>query len=207
MEGQRLKRSFCAWRASLSLRSGNLLPKDGIAWRMALIERERANKLMQELVKEVNWKQEKIFIFGREVLQPRLSAWFGGEGRPYRYSGLELAPREWSPKLFEIKTLIEKTSGREFNSALLNYYRDGQDSMGWHRDNEQELGPNPVIASLSLGQKRRFILRHYKEKTLKVPMELGEGELLIMEGESQRKWEHGVPKTARKLGPSFKHHL
>ena len=84
---------------------------------MSLIESERANKLMQELVEEIEWKQEKIFIFGREVLQPRLSAWFGGEGKAYSYSGLKLPPREWTPKLFEIKALIEKASGREFNSA------------------------------------------------------------------------------------------
>ena len=91
--------------------------------------------------------------------------------------------------------------GESLILRLLNYYRDGQDSMGWHRDNERQLGPSPVIASLSLGEKRRFVLRHYQDKTLKVPMELGEGELLIMEGESQSKWEHAVPKTARKLGP------
>ena len=179
----------------------NLLPKDGIAWKIKLLEKERSKELMKSLVDDVKWKQEKIFIFGREVLQPRLSAWFGGEGKSYSYSGLNLEPKDWSPILFELKTLIEKVSERSFNSALLNYYRDGKDSMGWHRDNEKELGQNPGVASLSLGQKRRFIMRHYENKRLKVPMELGEGDLLVMEGESQHKWEHGVPKTAKELGP------
>lgn len=185
----------------MSPKRDNLLPKEGIAWKIKLLEKERARALMESFVDEVEWKQEKIFIFGREVLQPRLSAWFGGEGKSYSYSGLHLSPKDWSPTLFALKDLIEKISGKSFNSALLNYYRDGKDSMGWHRDNEKELGRNPAVASLSLGHKRRFIMRHYENKELKVPLELGEGDLLIMEGESQHKWEHSVPKSAKDLGP------
>lgn len=179
----------------------NLLPIDGAAWKTKLLDTKTAEELMNDLRQEVEWSQDTIFLFGKEVLQPRLSAWFGGGDKDYTYSGLTLSPKEWSPKMFRLKELVEKKSGRAFNSALLNYYRDGQDSMGWHRDNESALGKEPVVASLSLGQKRRFHLRHYKQKELKVSLELGEGELLIMEGQCQHKWEHSLPKTKRPIGP------
>jgi len=178
----------------------NLLPKDGEAFLhkdlFAPSERERFFSCLE---KEIEWRQEPIRIFGKMVMQPRLTAWLGDH--EYRYSGIVMKPQKWNSALSEIKTKIEPLAGVEFNCALLNFYRDGQDSMGWHRDNEAELGKNPVIGSVSFGAPRRFLFRHYQEKHLKTEVELGDGSFLLMRGESQHHWEHSLPKTALAKGP------
>lgn len=149
----------------------------------------------------IEWKHEPIWMFGKKVMQPRLTAWYGDAGKAYRYSGILMTPFPWTSSLLEIKAKVEELTGEKFNSALLNLYRNGADSMGWHRDNEPELGINPVIASVSLGAARRFLLREYQDKKSKTEILLEDGSLLIMKGESQTHWEHSIPKTTKCMAP------
>jgi len=177
--------------------SNNLLPQDGCVELLT-------NKVLinfEKLKACIDWKHEKIRIFGRWVLQPRLTAWYGDEGTDYVYSGLNNTPKVWNKELLFLKAQVEELSGAEFNSVLLNYYRDGEDSMGWHQDNEKSLGVKPIIASLSLGASREFQLRHKFDKSIpRVKCALGEGSLLIMSGDTQKFWQHQIPKTKKAVG-------
>jgi alkylated DNA repair dioxygenase AlkB len=180
----------------------NLLPIQGEVYLMpAFFSAEESAGLMQRLADEVAWTQEPIRIFGKEVMQPRLTAWYGDADKSYTYSGITMQPQPWSEVLMIIKERIEAAAQHRFSSALLNLYRNGQDSMGWHRDNEKQLGINPVIASVSFGVTRTFKLRHYEQKDLQRSINLTNGSLLLMRGETQHYWEHAVPKTARVNGP------
>ena len=162
------------------------------------LTRSQSDAYLAELLDLVDWRQHTIRIRGREVASPRLSAWHGDPDAHYAYSGLSLEPRPWLPIILELKARIEAVCNAPFNSVLLNLYRDGSDSMGWHSDDERELGERPVIASLSLGATRRFRLRHRRRKELEpVAIDLESGSLLIMEGDTQRFWKHQVPKTRR----------
>jgi len=144
------------------------------------------------------WRQQELTLFGRKVLTPRLSSWHGDV--PYTYSGLTMIPEPWPPELLVIKKRIEAFSDTEFNSVLLNLYRDGRDSMGWHSDDEPELGDNPAIASLSLGATRRFRLRHKGYRKKLVSVDLPDTSLLVMSGPIQHHWQHAIPKTSRTVG-------
>ena len=160
----------------------------------------KSQSLMQALIDRIDWKHEKIKLFGREVWQPRLTAYYGDQGKPYAYSHISLDPNPWTEELRFIKEKIESVSGHQFTSVLLNYYRDGQDSMGWHSDDEKELGLNPVIGSVSFGTPRKFMLKHKKDKTLKSSVMLENGSLLLMQGTTQHHWYHQIPKTKKPLG-------
>lgn len=149
------------------------------------------------LLNETPWRQESVVVYGKRHLQPRLTAWYGEAS--YTYSGLRLDPLPWTPLLLAIRTALEAASGRRFNSVLLNRYRDGQDSMGMHSDDEPELGAEPTIASLSYGTARTFVLRHKRNKQT-VRLVLEEGSLLLMSGQLQQNWLHGINKSARALG-------
>jgi alkylated DNA repair dioxygenase AlkB len=149
----------------------------------------------------VQWKQEPILIFGKPVMQPRLTAWYGEPDKSYRYSGITMHPQPWTPTLLAIKEKVEEVAGLPFTSALLNLYRDGMDSMGWHRDNEKELGENPVIGSVSLGAVRTFQFRHAADKALKSSIQLNHGSFLLMQGETQHHWHHRIPKQPRISAP------
>ncbi|HEY1042665.1 MAG TPA: alpha-ketoglutarate-dependent dioxygenase AlkB [Telluria sp.] len=156
------------------------------------------DEVLQLLIAGTAWRAETVTVFGRRHLQPRLSAWHGE--RRYTYSGLTLDPLPWTPLLLEIKAAVEAACGAQFNSVLLNYYRDGRDSMGMHSDDEPELGPSPVIASVSFGEERAFILRH---RTLRQTRKLvlASGSLLVMRGATQHHWQHGINKSTRPMGP------
>jgi alkylated DNA repair dioxygenase AlkB len=156
-----------------------------------------ADFFLKDLLENIEWRHEAIKLYGKEVMQPRLTAWYGDEGVVYGYSGIKLKPLDWTPSLLKIKEKIEAASGAKFNSVLLNQYRSGQDSMGWHRDNEKELGKNPIIASVSFGASRSFQFRHYFDKQLKHRIELNHGSFLLMKNETQHFWEHQIPKTAK----------
>lgn len=147
--------------------------------------------------KNIPWKRDIIKMFGKEVQIPRLSAWHGDPEARYSYSGLELPPNPWNEGLLTIKTAIEKVAETCFNSVLLNWYRDGNDHMSWHSDDEPELGHNPIIASVNLGASRRFLLRRKKDHQQKVELALGHGSLLIMRGACQHHWQHAVPKQKK----------
>jgi len=166
------------------------------------LTRSRSDRCFSELLELVDWKQHVIRIHGKAIASPRLSAWYGDPGARYRYSGLTLEPCTWLPILRRLKGKIEAACDAPFNSVLLNLYRDGSDSMGWHSDDEPELGARPVIASLSLGATRRFRLRHRRRREVApVEIELDGGSLLVMKGDTQRFWKHQVPKTRRAVGP------
>lgn len=149
------------------------------------------------LLAQTPWREESVVVYGKRHLQPRLSAWYGDAS--YTYSGLRLAPLPWTALLLEIRAAVEAVCGHRFNSVLLNRYRNERDSMGMHSDDEPELGAEPVIASLSYGATRTFILRHKRNKqTLRLPLD--DGSLLLMSGQLQRHWLHGINKSARPLG-------
>ncbi|SFD84393.1 Alkylated DNA repair dioxygenase AlkB [Chitinophaga sp. CF118] len=173
----------------------NLLPEDGeVYFYPELFTTVESDRLYELLSREIEWKQEPIFIMGKSILQPRLTAWYGDIDKPYSYSGITMEPHHWTPALLEIKSKIETIAGVCFTSVLLNFYRDGKDSMGWHRDNEKELGVNPVIGSVSFGSPRTFCLKHYKEKTLIKKIPLTHGSFLLMKGSTQHHWLHSIPK-------------
>ncbi|RNI30196.1 alpha-ketoglutarate-dependent dioxygenase AlkB [Rufibacter immobilis] len=165
------------------------------------ISKETQPQVQQALEEQVAWRQEKIRMFGRQVEQPRLTAWYADAGKSYTYSGLTWEPLLWIPQLLALKADLEQVTGVPFNSVLLNLYRHGQDSMGWHADDEPELGQNPVIASLSLGQDRTFSFRHRQQKDLKQQLVLPSGSLLLMAGTTQHFWHHQLPKTAKAVQP------
>jgi alkylated DNA repair dioxygenase AlkB len=158
--------------------------------------------VLHQLVADVPWRQENIFVWGKEYRQPRLIAWYGDRGSDYTYSGLRLTPLAWTDLLLEIRRRVESVAATAFNSVLLNYYRYNRDSMGFHSDDEPELGKRPVIASLSLGEERTFVLKHKVDKLAKtVRLRLASGSLLLMKGETQRYWKHGIAKETRLCGP------
>jgi alkylated DNA repair dioxygenase AlkB len=163
---------------------------------------ETAHTIMRQLIDEIPWRSECIVIWGKTFRQPRLMAWYGDAGKDYAYSGIHLKPLPWTRVLLDLKSRVEAVVGMEFNSVLLNYYRDQRDSMGLHSDDEPELGEQPVIASLSLGEERVFIFKHKTDKALKpVRLKLAPGSLLLMKGETQRHWKHGINKETRPCGP------
>lgn len=176
----------------------NLLPFDGEVLLYPYFFKE---DVFARIVEETPWKQDKMKIYGKEVDFPRLTAWYGDSDEVYVYSGVVNMPVPFSPLLNDIKQAAEKQCGQQFNTALLNYYRDGNDSMGWHSDDETELGTNPVIASVSFGASRAFQFKHKRQKDAKVSVELRNGDLLIMQGQTQHNWLHQVPKTAKRPGP------
>ncbi len=180
----------------------NLLSQDGEVYLFQdFFSEEERKKYFKSLLAETPWEQKPIKMFGKEIMQPRLTAWFGDEGMSYRYSGLTMKGHVWTPTLLEIKARIEENAQVRFNGVLLNLYRNQNDSMGWHRDNEKELGLNPVIGSVSLGETRRFILRHREKKDLKFELELTDGSFLLMKGKTQHFWQHSVPKENSAAGP------
>ena len=166
-------------------------------------DEDRQRILYEKLISELDWSQGQIKLYGKEHTIPRLEAWHGDPGARYGYSGTELEPQPWTPALHEIReALISHRSDLNFNSVLGNWYRDGKDAMGWHSDDEKELGPQPCIASLSFGSGRdiRFRHRHRKElSTVKIHLEAGS--LLLMEGNTQENWQHEIPRRRGKNAP------
>lgn len=156
--------------------------------------------LFEKLLQEIPWQQDDIIVYGKSHPQPRLTALFGNEGKPYAYSNIVMHPHSWSPLLMYIKNEVEEICQEQFTTVLLNLYRDGKDSNGWHSDNEKELGRNPVIASVSFGAERSFHLQHNTQE-VKQKIILESGSLLLMKGSTQHFWKHQIPKTTRPIGP------
>ena len=159
-----------------------------------------ADHLLRGLRHDVPWEVHRIRLFGREHASPRLSCWIGDPGTGYRYSGSTFEPHPWLPELLRLRERLSGELGVGFNSVLANLYRDGSDCMGWHSDDEAELGPEPVIASVSLGATRRFVLKHRGESQRKVEIALPHGSLLVMSGATQRNYRHALPRTAKPVG-------
>ena len=154
---------------------------------------DQAQDYFNRLLQTLSWRQEQIEVYGKRYTIPRLQAWYGDKEARYQYSALSLHPLPWTPELSDLKNLCEQKSGVRFNSVLANLYRDGQDGMGMHADDEKELGPQPVIASLSLGQVRTVVFSH-KHSKQKVRLPLAAGSLLLMKGTTQEYWLHGITK-------------
>ncbi len=157
-----------------------------------------ADQLFALLREEIAWEQQILTLYGRTMPTPRLTAWIGDSA--YRYSGIVNEPAPWTETLAKLRERLRHELGVDFNSCLANLYRDGTDSVGYHSDDEPELGPRPTIASISLGDRRRFMLRH-RTTGARWSWDLGEGDLLVMRDESQSDYAHAVPKTSRPVGP------
>jgi alkylated DNA repair dioxygenase AlkB len=163
---------------------------------------DEEERVLESLIGDTCWRQEHVTLWGRTYPQPRLVAFYGDEGREYTYSGVTLAALPWTTGLGVLKDKVESLCGSSFNTVLLNYYRDHRDSMGFHADDEPELGPNPVIASLSFGEERQFVLKHrHRDDIGNIRLALPSGSLLLMQGATQANWKHGVPKRSKACGP------
>lgn len=161
-------------------------------------KKEESDTFFNALLKDIKWRQDQIKYYGKIVDLPRLTAWYGDAGMSYTYSNIPMIPDPWTPTLLNIKNRIELVSKVDFNSVLLNLYRSGRDGVSWHRDNESELGKEPIIASVSFGQARRFQFKHRLRKDLaRIDVELTHGSLLIMKGKTQECWLHQIPKTSK----------
>ena len=178
------------------------LPDAEVVYFPDIYEKRHATRLFDALIKKVEWVQNTIRFYGKESLVPRLEAWYGDAGKSYAYSGIRMDPKPWIEELLEIKKAIEPIAETQFNSVLINYYRDGQDRVAWHSDDEKELGTEPIIGSVSLGAERKFKLRHkdYDKNGGQAEIMLAHGSLLLMKGPTQHFWKHEIPRTVRPVG-------
>lgn len=191
---QRVRASVCRMKIRVAL------PQAEIAWCRGWLQAAQADVLMQALLQDVRWEVHRIRMFGRMVNSPRLSSWIGDAEASYRYSGTRFAPQPWLDALQPVRTRLQDETGHPFNSVLVNRYRSGNDAMGWHSDDEPELGAQPLIASVSLGGTRRFAFKHRDDAALKQTLELGHGDLLLMGGDTQRHYKHALPRTVKPVG-------
>lgn len=175
------------------------LPADLLDYRPGFFTQQESAKLVPILKDTINWNQETIHMYGKLLNTPRLTAWYGDNSKTYAFSGKKYDPYPWTDELLFIKHRVDFASGVTFNSVLLNLYRNGNDSVAWHADDEPELGTNPIIASVSFGQIRRFDVRHKQDHKLKYSVDLENGSLLLMKGDLQHNWEHQVPKSTRPM--------
>jgi alkylated DNA repair dioxygenase AlkB len=177
------------------------LPDASLRYTPAFLGPSQADHYLARLLADIAWREESVFVWGKWRQQPRLVAWHGDPEATYTYSGRTMTPLPWIPVLGELRSLLEDTLGARFNSVLLNLYRDGNDSMGWHSDDETELGDMPTIASLSLGATREFMLKHRTDETLGIQrLSLMHGSLLVMAGATQKHWKHAVGKSRAPCG-------
>ncbi|MEN0106869.1 MAG: alpha-ketoglutarate-dependent dioxygenase AlkB [Pseudomonas sp.] len=177
------------------------LPDADLRYTPQWVDTATADRWLAELLSQTPWEQPHVFIHGRHFPVPRLLAWYGDVGASYRYSGMTHQPLPWTPLLAEIRAQVERHVGERFNGLLLNHYRDGQDSMGWHSDAEAVLGPNPTVVSLNLGGTRRFDLRRVGSTRIEHSLQLEHGSLLVMAGQTQHYWQHQVAKTRTPCAP------
>ncbi len=177
------------------------LPDGNISYLPHFLKLDFANSAFDIFLDDLEWRQHYIKIFGKLLPQPRLTALYGINDQSYTYSNLTLKPLKFTPILLEINQKLKKLTKINFTHCLANLYRDGNDSMGWHADDEKELGENPVIASVSIGAARRFQLKHRSNSNLKYQLDLEHGSLLLMMGTTQHFWKHQLPKTKKTVSP------
>ena len=177
------------------------LPDADLSYYTNFFTEKESTEYYALLLNEIAWRQDDIKVFGKVYKQPRLTALYADNQKPYSYSNITMFPEQFNNTLIKLKNKIEETSGHLFTTCLLNLYRDGNDSNGWHADNEKELGKNPVIASLSFGQPRFFHLKHRTDKSQRLKILLESGSLLLMQGSTQHYWLHQIAKTKRKVKP------
>lgn len=177
---------------------GLVFPENLLEYYPGFLSQKESRGVMEKIISEVPWQQRTIMMYGKQLLTPRLTAWYGDKNKSYAFSGSRFDPIFWTDELLYLKEKIGSSTGLSFNSVLLNYYRDGNDSVAWHSDDETELGKRPNIASLSLGQGRNFEFRHKTDHQRKYSLHLENGSLLIMKGDLQHHWEHRIPKMTTK---------
>jgi alkylated DNA repair dioxygenase AlkB len=177
------------------------LPENLLAYTPGLFSESESAHYLEKFMATIPWEQRTVMMYGKPIITPRLTAWFGDTGKNYAYTGARFQPHPWTPELLDIKARIEPLAHIHFNSVLLNYYRDGNDSVAWHSDNETELGKQPLIASVSFGQVRRFDVRHKKDHDRKYAIRLENGSMLLMKGDLQQHWEHRIAKSTTPLKP------
>jgi alkylated DNA repair dioxygenase AlkB len=177
------------------------MPDADVIFYRNFYNQQESDELFKTLFNEIKWRQDKMKIYGKEVNLPRKTAWYGDKNKSYTFSGIHLQPEPWTPTLLQVKEKVEKIGKVQFNSVLLNLYRDGNDGISWHTDAETELGKNPVIGSVSFGGTRRFMFRHKYNKELKAEIELTHGSFLLMAGTTQHFWQHQIPKTSKNVQP------
>ena len=177
------------------------LPDATIKYYPNFLNTKEADLYLEQLTKETPWRNDPINVFGKTYPQPRMTSLHGHTTDSYGYSGIVMQPNPMRKPLLDIEQKLQAFTKETFTTVLLNLYRDGQDSNGWHADNEKEFGVNPVIASISLGASRYFHLKHNSDKSQRLKLELTHGSLLLMEGATQHFWKHQIAKTAKKVGP------
>ena len=184
------------------------LPDADVRFAPAWLPAGEADALFAALREQVRWEVHRIRMYGREIDSPRLSSWIGDPGTGYVYSRVRFEPNPWPSALAALRARIDAAAGEAMNSVLANLYRDGNDAMGWHADDERELGARPVIASLSLGATRRFVFRRRPPRGTRPAaglerheLALPHGSLLLMAGDTQSHWHHALPRTAKPVGP------
>ncbi|MCK0147926.1 alpha-ketoglutarate-dependent dioxygenase AlkB [Arenibacter sp. F26102] len=175
------------------------LPDSDIGYYPEFLNTNEADYFFKVLKDTTPWKQDNITVYGKTYPQPRLTALFGDNSKPYSYSNITMHPHAFTAELLELRNKLQMEIDVHFTSCLLNLYRNGKDSNGWHADDEKALGKNPIIASITLGQERYFHLKHKLNKDLKQKILLEHGSLLLMKGETQHCWYHQIPKTAKTI--------
>jgi alkylated DNA repair dioxygenase AlkB len=177
------------------------MPNAEVTFYRNFFDSQESDRIFEILRDEINWRQDKMKLYGKEINLPRKTAWYGERDKSYTFSGIHLNPEPWTPTLLQVKERIEDVAKVQFNSVLLNLYRHGNDGISWHTDEEPELGENPIIGSVSLGGTRRFMFRHRQDKDIRAEVELTDGSFLLMAGETQHFWQHQIPKTSRQVEP------
>ena len=179
----------------------NILPFDGeVYYYGSVIDAAKADLLMKDLLNQISWKHDELFIYGKQIVTKRKTAWYGDSQLKYSYSNTTHTALPWIPVLTQLRELIEEQSHTTFNSCLLNLYYAGDEGMAWHSDDEKELGEQPIIASVSLGVERKFSFKHKSTKE-NVSLSLEKGSLLLMKGDTQQYWQHSLPKTTKVKEP------
>ncbi|WP_397363379.1 alpha-ketoglutarate-dependent dioxygenase AlkB family protein [Olleya sp. R77988] len=177
------------------------LPDADISYFPNFFSLKQADLFLGILLNDIPWQQDTITVYGKQHAQPRLTALFATNGKPYSYSNITMHPHGFTSALSEIKNKIELLTSTTFTTCLANLYRDGNDSNGWHADNEKELGKNPIIVSVSFGESRYFNLKHRHNKDLKQKLLLEHGSVLVMKGKTQHQWLHQIAKTKKVVKP------
>jgi hypothetical protein len=182
---------------------GYFQENDTLDWRNVKWADVPASELSKIGFSNIKWKQDSIKLYGKIIPLPRLTSWYGDPGKTYTYSGISSHPNAWNAGLLYLKSCIEQCAGVEFNSVLLNWYRDGLDHLNWHADDEKELGRDPIIASANFGEARDFVIRRNDDSSVKIIVPLRHGTLLLMGGGLQHFWQHSVPKRTKVSGSRF----
>jgi alkylated DNA repair dioxygenase AlkB len=191
--------SFSPQKRVLTLAGNQAMPNAEVIMYQDFFTEKESNELYNDLINKILWQQDEITFFGKNIPLPRLTAFYGDKTISYSYSGIFMQAHFWNEALLKIKKRIEDETNIKFNCVLLNYYRDGKDSMSWHSDDEKELGINPIIGSVSFGETRKFRFRHKHDKTLKTEVALTNGSFLLMQGQTQHFWQHEIPKISKEI--------